>query len=160
MSTSITLRLKVLGGGLVVALALYLTNYLVTPAIVGEELEIVFRPHLNMAFDSTTWKRADPRAPLTELTLFYGKRYEMVDSLLRSKLLLDTNEQRVRELLGDPESTSEGRGTKSLYYFLADQRQYPARSIWFPGLFSNLDRWMFEVLLRDGRVVAARVYFT
>ncbi len=84
----------------------------------------------------------------------------MVDSLLASKVLLGADELRLSGLLGAPESTSKQDGTKSYYYFLADQRQYPARSIWFPGLFANLDRWMFEVRLRDGRVVLARVYFT
>jgi hypothetical protein len=155
-----TSRLKLAGKWSALVAAIYLINYFVTPCIVGEKLETCFRPHRNSAFDSNTWKKADPRLQSKGAAAFYGKRFDMVDSLLRSKALLGVDEQRLSELLGAPESASEQNGTKSYYYFLADQRQYPARSIWFPGLFANLDRWMLEVRLRDGKVVLARVYFT
>lgn len=155
-----TSRPKLAGGWSAFMVALYLINYFVTPCIVGENLETCFRPHRNSAFDSKTWKEADPRLASKGASAFYGRRFEMVDSLLASKVLLGADELRLSGLLGAPESTSKQDGTKSYYYFLADQRQYPARSIWFPGLFANLDRWMFEVRLRDGRVVLARVYFT
>jgi hypothetical protein len=160
MKASSISPLKMAISGLVLVAALYFANYFVTPAIVGEKLETCFRPHLSSVFDSNAWKQADQRAPTNAISIPYGKRYEMVDNLLASKLLLGADELRLRELLGAPESTSEQSGTKRFYYFLADQRQYPARSILFPGLFANLDRWMFEVLLRDGKVVLARVYFT
>jgi hypothetical protein len=154
------LRLRLAGSGFALVAALYLANYFVTPAVVGEQLEISFRPHLRSLFDPRTWKKAGPEIPATPAHVHYGKRFEMVDDLMRSGLLAGAREQRVMELLGTPESTGEQSGTKSFYYFLADQRQYPARSIWFPGVFANLDRWMFEVRFRNGRVVLARVYFT
>ena len=160
MSAWSTSRVGSAGKAFVLVLAAYLANYFITPVVVGEKLEIYFRPHGSAAFDSGAWKQADPRTRQAGGTVPYGRRYEMVDSLLDSKMLLGANEQRVRDLLGTPESTSEKDGRKGLYYFLGDQRQYPSRSIWFPCLFTNQDRWMLEVVLRDAKVIIARVYYT
>jgi hypothetical protein len=38
-------------------------------------------------------------------------------------------------------------------YYLAHQRQYPARSLWFPGLFTNGDHWKLLVEMRNGKVI-------
>jgi hypothetical protein len=146
---------------LALIVAIYVVNYLATPAIVGEaKLEIYFRPRCNSRFDSDAWLRADRTTWKPGASVPYGWRYAMVDDLLRSKTLIGATERRVKELLGPPELTSDTNGVRSLDYFLATQRQYPARSILFPRLFANFDEWRLEVILRDGRVIMARIYFT
>ncbi len=134
----------------------YFVNYLVTPCIVGERLEVYFRPRLSEPFRSELWRRASSSGD-PEL---YGKRYRMVDNLIRSKLLVGASESGVKERLGPPESSSQAGTTARLFYFLANQKQYPARSVLFPGAFANLDRWMLEIELHNGTVTLVKVYFS
>jgi hypothetical protein len=148
-------KITLLVGG--IAVFAYTANYFITPSVIGVNLELHFRPHENAKFDSQTWKRASPVS--IEANELYGRRYEMVDDLLTSQLPIGTVEERVVVLLGPPEMTEVSQGTKRLFYVLADQRSYPARSFWFPRLFANLDRWMLEIRIRDGRVILSRLYF-
>lgn len=126
-------------------------NYAITPTLVGEnKLEEFFRPRGESKFDSASWKDASPAS---------GKRYEMVDDLLASQRLMGLSETDVKGLLGEADSTGDEEGEKLLVYHLAKQRDYPAKSVWFPGFFPNHEAWMLEVRLRNGSVCLTRVFF-
>jgi hypothetical protein len=145
-------KLKLLLGGLVLLPTLYVVNYFVTPDLIGvTKLEERCRPRGKLKFDSEAWKQAAPTS---------GKRFEMVDDLLKRDTLLNLDANQVENLLGKADITSEQQGEKRFVYVLGDQRAYPARSIWFPRLFANLDRWMLEVRLRNGKVFFVKVFFT
>jgi hypothetical protein len=124
---------------------------MITPLLVGEnKLEAYFRPRGESKFDSDSWKDASPAS---------GKRYEMVDNLLAFQRLTGLTETDVKGLLGEGDSTGEEGDEKLLVYHLAKQRDYPAKSVWFPGFFSNHEAWMLEVRLRNGSVCSTRVFF-
>jgi hypothetical protein len=132
--------------------ALYAVNYFVTPDLVGViKLEERCRPLGKLKFNSGIWKQATPSS---------GKRFEMVDDLLAAVTLINLDTNQVENLLGEPDIVSDQQGEIQFVYVLGDQRKYPARSIWFPCLFANLDRWMLEVRLRNEKVYFARVFFT
>lgn len=132
--------------------ALYAVNYFVTPDLVGiTKLEEQCRPHGQLKCDSETWKQTAPTS---------GKRFEMVDDLLAAGALISLDASQVESLLGKADIVSDQQGEKQFVYVLGDQRAYPARSIWFPRLFANLDRWMLEVRLRNGKAYFAKVFFT
>lgn len=131
--------------------ALFGLNYVITPTLVGEnKLEEFFRPRRESKFDSASWKDPSPAS---------GKRYEMVDDLLVSQRLMGLRETDLNGLLGEADSTGDEGGDKLLVYHLAKQRDYPAKSVWFPGFFPNHEAWMLEVRLRNGNVSVARVFF-
>ena len=131
--------------------ALFGLNYVITPALVGENrLEEFFRPRGESKFDSALWKDSSPVT---------GKRYEMVDDLLSSQRLAGLIEADVKGLLGEADSNGDEGGDKLLVYHLAKQRDYPAKSVLFPGFFPNHEAWMLEVRLRNGNVSSARVFF-
>jgi hypothetical protein len=131
----------------------YGLNYLVTPAVVGEaRLEVMCRPRGALRFDAGAWRRAAPAS---------GVRYEMVDDLLaRSGEFVGVAGEKVREQLGKPDLLGARRDDESVFYMLGDQRAHPAKSIWFPGLFANQDRWLLELRVRNGRVCGFKVFFT
>lgn len=131
--------------------ALFGLNYVITPTLVGEnKLEEFFRPRGESKFDSASWEDASPAS---------GRRYEMLDDLLASKHLVGLSETDVKGLLGEADSTGNEGGDKLLVYHLAKQRDYPAKSVWFPGFFPNHEAWMFEVRLRNGNAYSTRVFF-
>ncbi|MCX8156728.1 MAG: hypothetical protein N3J91_09825 [Verrucomicrobiae bacterium] len=145
-------KLKLLLGGLVLLPTLYAANYFVTPNLIGvTKLEERCRPRGKLKFDSETWKQAAPTS---------GRRFEMVDDLLKADTLFNLDANQVENLLGKADIVSDQQGEKQFVYVLGDQRAYPARSIWFPRLFANRDRWMLEVRLRNGKVSFAKVFFT
>jgi hypothetical protein len=84
----------------------------------------------------------------------------MLDDLLATRRLIGLSEAEVKKLLGDPNSVSYTKGDKMLVYHLARQRDYPARSGWFPGFFPNHEAWMLEILFRQGKAYSAKVFFT
>jgi hypothetical protein len=138
--------------GLASLAALYAVNYFVTPDLIGVvKLEEHCRPRGKLKFDSENWKQAAPTS---------GKRFEMVDNLLASGLLLNLDATQVETLLGKADIVSDQQGEKQFVYLLADQRAFPAKSVFFPGFFANLDQWMLEIRLRDGKTYLARVFFT
>lgn len=144
-------RKKFVAVGLAALPVLFLLNYMLTPALVGENrLEEFFRPRGEMAFDSAAWRETSPAA---------GKRYEMTDDLLASGRLLGLTETQVKALLGEPNSTGDEEGEKVLVYHLAKQRDYPAKSLWFPGFFPNHEAWMLAVRVRNGSAQSAKVFF-
>jgi hypothetical protein len=144
---------------LVVSLAIaYTLNFFLTPLLVGERLELYFRPHFGSKFDSEVWRLTGPKS-WKPGGPHYGSRYEMVDDLLGSGRVVGMAEDSLLTMLGTPELADSKAGEKRLFYVLGDQRTYPARSIWFPGWFANLDRWMLQVELRDGKACSARVFF-
>lgn len=84
----------------------------------------------------------------------------MVDDLLASKRVINLDSTQIEKLLGKPDLVSDKDGEELLFYILGDQRAHPSKSVWFPGLFPNNDRWMLEIRLRQGKAYAARVFFT
>lgn len=141
---------------LIVSLAAYALNWVFTPIFIRETIvEAAFRPHFHEPFHKATWATSGPATPSNPS---FGLRYAMVDSLMKSRVLLCKSELAVKALLGDPDSSSkDGSG---LHYALAPQPMYPARSILFPFRLSNIDRWHLEIKLEGGIVVATRVYAT
>jgi hypothetical protein len=132
---------------------LYLVNLFVTPELVGpNRLEILCRPRGSMEFDASLWNTSP--AVWGE-----SKRYEMVDNLLAKGRLIGLSEPDLKKLLGDANSVGNVSDDEALYYNLARQKDYPARSIWFPGAFPNHEIWILEVVLRQGKVHSARVLF-
>lgn len=137
--------------GLAALLVLFSLNYVFTPALVGEDrLEEFFRPRGEMAFDSPTWR---------ESSIAAGKRYEMTDDLLDSGRLIGLTETQVKVLLGEPNSMGDEDDERVLVYHLAKQRDYPAKSLWFPRFFPNHEAWMLAVRVRNGSAQSAKVFF-
>ena len=137
---------------LVIGAAMYLINAIVTPQLFDlTNLEINCRPKGKLQFDSPSWKSATPAS---------GKRYEMVDDLLASSKLHGLDENLVTQLLGSPNSAYQASSEKTFVYHLARQRDYPAKSNWFPAGFPNHEAWMLEIVLHHGKVVSVRVFFT
>lgn len=143
--------------GRIVALiaATYLLNYLLAPVLVGEKLEIYFRPKYERPFDSKIWKQTSFGS-----TTNSGLRYEMFDDLISKKFAPQTDESELIALLGDADSVSLIDGDRCLFYVLGDQRQYPVKSFLFPWRFSNFDRWMLEVRFGRGKLVSWKIFFT
>jgi hypothetical protein len=138
--------------GLAFLAALYAANYSLTPELVGVvKLEEHCRPRGQLEFDSESWKQTSPAS---------GKRFEMVDSLLESGSLLNLDATQIETLLGKADIVSDQQAEKQFVYLLADQCAFPAKSLFFPGLFANLDQWWLEIRLRDGKTYLARVFFT
>ena len=84
----------------------------------------------------------------------------MVDDLLPSQRLIGLGEAEVMDLLGEPNSVTDEGMEKVSVYHLARQRDYPAKSIFFPGCFPNHEAWMLQVVFREGKVESASVFFT
>lgn len=143
----------------VLIVALYGLNYFLLPVIVGEKLETYFRPKYDRPFDSEIWKQAGLGATANTNQNF-GLRYEMLDNLISTKLSPSVEEVQLDSLLGNPDSIAFVVGDKCLFYALGDQRQYPAKSILFPFRFSNFDRWMLEIRLRNGRIASWKIFYT
>lgn len=130
----------------------YFLNYIITPSIVGEiRLEELCRPRGNLKFSSDIWRQSDAIS---------GKRFEMVDDLLKSGLIIGLNETQVDKLLGRADIASSQLGERQLTYQLGFQRDYPVRSVWFPYCFPNQDQWKLEICIRKGKVYLAKVYVT
>jgi hypothetical protein len=137
---------------LFLAALFYVMNYFVTPDVVGvARLEEHFRPRGKSKFISQFWKEARAGS---------GHRFEMVDDLIKGNSLMGLDLNQVKDLLGNPDLFTNHQSENELFYMLADQKMYPAKSIWFPGLFANQDRWMLQVRLRNGKVFLAKVFFT
>lgn len=153
-------RLKPIFLLLVSIAGLYGLNYLITPSLVGERLELTFRPRFILSFDSDVWKRSGPTTWKPTFGFPYGKRCEMVDSLLATRSLINLETNKVEDLLGKPDTASEQGTEAQFFYVLGDQKDYPAKSIWFPRLFRNLDRWMLEIRFRNGKVYFVEAFFT
>jgi hypothetical protein len=167
---------------------LYILNFLVTPMLVGEvRLESYFRPHFRQKFDSKVWNESGliPDGRLGKPSSFYGRRYEMVDDLVASHISIGMEGKQIRAVLGDPDGgildkksilaspdpygLHHSKPDKEIMespdsiafwaYHLSYQWQYPARSMWFPRMFANFDRWMLVIKLTNGRVSKIEVSF-
>lgn len=130
---------------------LYGANWMFTPEVVSvTKLESFFRPKGKLQFDSNKWKQKQPSS--------WGERYEMVDDLLRKQLRPGLSRQEVEDLLGKPDvDTPRGAGELELSYNLASQKDYPARSLLFPGRLENLELWILLLRFRDGRLYSVEV---
>lgn len=137
--------------GVVAVVALYGANYLFTPDIVGiTQLESFFRPKGELRFDSNKWKQKQASS--------WGERYKMVDDILRNQLQPGRSRQEVEDLLGKPDiAAPRDGGELELHYNLASQKDYPARSLLFPGRLQNLELWILLLRFRDGRLYSAEV---
>jgi len=114
------------------------------------KLESFFRPKGKLQFDSNKWKQKQPSS--------WGERYEMVDDLLRKQLRPGLNRQQVDDLLGKPDvDAPRGAGEVELSYSLASQKDYPARSVLFPGRLENLELWILLLRFRDGKLYSMEV---
>ena len=166
----------------VLGLALYILTYMVIPAFVEDSaLESYFRPHLSQQFDASVWKASGliPDGKYGKMSPTYGKRYPMVDNLMRSHLAVGMDAALITAIIGRPDAGMLDKPSlKSLaaigglgqpmpaektllenpdavafwYYHLASQSQYPARATLFPGWCFNFDRWKLEIKFRNGRV--------
>jgi hypothetical protein len=136
-----------------VLLVLYGANWFFTPLFVSETtLESAFRPKGKLRFDPTKW-REKPSRP-------WGVRYEMVDDLLTRFLRPGMTLREVIDLLGQPDLASEwpvGSGELDVHYNLGSQRDYPARSVLFPGRLANLELWVLDLRFRGERLYKVRV---
>jgi len=127
---------------------LYCMNWLFTPEIVGiVKLEEFYRPKGRLKFDPEKWC-----APS-----YFGQRYEMVDDLLQRCLPLGLSREEVESLLGPPHLVQLLEEDTLVWYELGWRRDYPSRSIFFPGRLINVETWLLELRFRDGRLYAARV---
>ena len=144
-------RAKMLMWGIAAVAVLYAVNYIFTPEIVGiTKLETFFRPKGELKFESETWKQKQPSS--------WGERYGMVDDLIRTHLALGRSQQEVEALLGKPDIAAPlDGGEVILCYALASQKDYPARSILFPGRLGNLEPWILRLRFRDGRLYLMEV---
>ncbi len=136
----------------VIALAvLYGANWMFTPEVISvTKLESFFRPKGKLQFDSNKWKQKQPSS--------WGERYEMVDDLLRKQLRPGLSRQQVDDLLGKPDvDAPRGAGEVELSYSLASQKDYPARSVLFPGRLENLELWILLLRFRDGKLYSMEV---
>lgn len=137
---------------IIVLVMLYALNYLVTPILVGRNnLELHCRPAGNREFESEAWK---------DLRGGGDPRYEMVDDLLASQSLAGRTESEIDLILGPPDSVTMTNGATMRVYYLAAQRRFPAKSVFFPGLFPNHEAWMLKIYFREGRAMTAKVFFT
>ncbi len=165
----------------------YIANYLLVQNLVGpRELMLRFRPRYNVKFNPSGWKSSGS-TNLVGLVVpsKIGQRYQMVDQLLESGALLGMTESSVTELLGDPDAgitkqdsiralhnaygiSNDGIPKRILdssgnltywSYDLAPQRNFPARSIWFPMAFCNCEHWLLSVEFEHGKVISSRVSF-
>lgn len=133
----------------VAVLVLYGLNYVFTPDIVGiTKLEVFFRPRGELQFDSDKWKKTPPGG---------GERYKMVDDLLSKQLLLDRSPEEIKSLLGEPDIAALEDGEPAMYYMLGSQKDYPSRSLLFPGGLGNLENWTLAVRFRNGRAYLTTV---
>ena len=119
----------------------------------------------------------------------YGRRYAMIDDLLAKHLVVGMEASDVSRILGNPdagltdkrelEAELSAVGNQSgLFdrspakeilrspddiaywaYHLGSQQQYPARSMWFPGVFANGEGWKLLVKIKDGKVDALSITF-
>ncbi|MGA4579899.1 hypothetical protein [Limisphaera sp. VF-2] len=130
---------------------LYGANWFLTPEIVGiRKLESAFRPKGKRQCDSQKWKQKEPSS--------WGERYEMVDDLLRKHLHSGLTREEVEGLLGKPDVEAiRGDGELELSYSLASQKDYPARSVLFPGVLQNLELWVLLLRFRGGQLYSAEV---
>jgi hypothetical protein len=144
-------RAKVLIGSAVAVVVLYGANYMFTPDIVGiTQLESFFRPKGALQFDSIKWKQKEKSA--------WGERYKMVDDLLKTQLRPGRSQQEVEDLLGKPDiAAPRDGGELELHYNLASQKDYPARSVLFPGRLQNLELWILLLRFREGRLYSVEV---
>ncbi len=81
----------------------------------------------------------------------------MVDDLLRRKLLLGRSQEEVKALLGEPGIAAPVDGEPAMYYMLGSQKDFPARSIFFPGRLENLENWTLRIGFREDRAYEAVV---
>lgn len=136
----------------VAVLLIYCLNYFLTPCFVGvKRLESFFRPRGTEKFNSQTWKFASP---------FSGERYQMADDLIQSRILLHRDRADVETLLGKPDLIYEQEGETHYTYTLGGQRKIPVRSVWFPGWFANIDRWLLDIRFINGKVCGMKLYAT
>ncbi len=187
MKTVLELRKLRPGYAMAVLLVLYALNYIVAPVLVGEaRLESLFRPHLNQKFDPTVWQKSEliDDGKHGKDSPSYGRRYEMVDDLLASHISLGMKGEEVRASLGNPDGIVDRKSIMALpdlygfhqrrpakeilespdnvawwSYHLGYQRQYPARSVWFPAAFFNFDRWMLLIKMKNGTVCELKIGF-
>ena len=180
-------RLWVLGV-IAIPAGLFLLNYFITPMIVGERsLEVGCRPCFSQTFDSKIWMESGviPDGKLGKESPSYGKRYEMVDDVLKTRITLGMEEGQVKTILGNPDGgvvdkkelkalgnqygifetnpakdiLSNSNNIAYWSYELAHQWQYPAKSIWFPRMFLNFDRWKLIIKMQNGKVADAKISF-
>lgn len=131
--------------------AVYAANWMFTPEVVSvTKLESIFRPKGKLPFDSNKWKQKQASS--------WGERYQMVDDLLRKQLRVGLTRQEVENLLGKPDvDAPRGDGELELSYSLASQKDYPARSVLFPGRLENLELWILLLRFRDGRLYSIEI---
>jgi len=142
---------KVLMWGAVAVVVLYDANYMFTPDIVGiTQLESFFRPKGELQFDSTKWKQKEVSS--------WGERYKMVDDLLKNQLRSGRSRQEIEDLLGKPDIAAPREGGEmELHYNLGSQKDFPSRSVLFPGRLGNLELWILLLRFRDGRLYSVEV---
>lgn len=142
---------KVITGSTVAVILLYGANYMFTPDIVGiTQLESFFRPKGESHFEATKWKQKEKSS--------WGERYKMVDDLLKTRLRLGLSQREVEDLLGKPDIAAPREDREmELHYNLASQKDYPARSVLFPGRLQNLELWILLLRFRDGRLHSVNV---
>jgi len=144
-------RAKQFIGTAVAVVVLYGANYVFTPEIVGvTKLESFFRPKGDLQFDHDKWRQKQAAS--------WGERYKMVDDLLRNQPLSGRSQQEVEDLLGKPDIAAPRDNREiELHYTLASQKDFPARSVLFPGRMGNSELWILLLYFRDGRLYSASV---
>lgn len=144
-------KIKTLKWAAAVVLVLYGANYMFTPEYIGiTKLETYFRPKVGLQFDSSKWKQSQE--------LSWGERYKMVDNLIQMYLIKGRSQHEIEDLLGKPDiAAPRENGEFEMHYTLASQREYPARSVFFPGRLGNLELWVLLLHFRDGRLYSVEV---
>jgi len=167
--------------GFAILAGFYWLNYLITPVFIGvTKLESMCRPRICQKFDPLLWSNSGliKDGKHGKFSPSFGKRYEMVDDLLESHVVVGMGSNQVKELIGEPDAgvidkkyfldsrnpycgdrqnfvkeILESSNSISIWaYHLAHQRQYPARSILFPNLFFNGDEWKLIIEMRNSKV--------
>lgn len=145
---------------LAIILAAYALNWIFTPMIVGDRLELYFRPKFQTPFQSELWLTSRSTTVNRQGIGKFGKCYEMVDELIASNKLIGKSELEINRLLGTPDTAENKESFRRLLYILADQSQYPSRSVLFPRVFWNTDQWVLQIVIERGRVSRAFIFFT
>jgi len=174
---------------------LYALNFLFTPLWFGGKdgyakgcvrLEVYCRPLSHDKFDQQIWKESGlvDEGNIKKDSLTYGRRYAMIDDVMKTLILRGMEDEQVVALLGNPDGIVDKRsilaspdpyGSNKINpgkeilespdtiaywsYSLAHQWQYPAKSIWFPKMFINFDRWKLTCKMQNGKVATAEISF-
>ena len=97
--------------------------------------------------------------PLEKLERILGpERYAAADSWVREGRLLGMSIEDVRKIVGEEDSVEGVKPNETVNYYLASQKQFPAKSLLFPSrYFLNIEVWVLKLTTRDNQIIVAEI---